>query len=136
LMGNPEQNIPGHPGFEGAVGAPGVGKLMAMVPGTEGASFKVRLETLKSQAFLPMVAQLKGMGQLSDAEGKKLTAAIGALDEKMSEKEFKASMAEIRTDLVNARKRMGAPEQSLAPRPDAPQTQQRLRFNPATGELE
>lgn len=136
LMGNPEEKLPEHGGFSGAVGAPGVGKLMAMVPGTEGASFKVRLETLKSQAFLPMVAQLKGMGQLSDAEGKKLTAAIGALDTNMSEKEFKASMAEIRNDLVQARNRMGAPSESLAPRPEKPGTPARLKFNPATGELE
>lgn len=99
--------LTGHKGLEGAVGAPSIGKIMGMVPGTDEASFKVRLETLKSQAFLPMVAQLKGMGQLSDAEGKKLTAAIGALDTAMSENEFKASMKEIKGDLESALKRMG-----------------------------
>lgn len=99
--------LSGHRGLEGAVGAPSLGKVLGMVPGTDEASFKVRLETLKSQAFLPMVAQLKGMGQLSDAEGKKLTAAIGALDTAMSESEFKASMKEIKGDLEAALKRMG-----------------------------
>lgn len=108
--------IANHPGLSGAVGA-GIG--LRFIPGTDAASFDTRLETLKSQAFLPMVAQLKGMGQLSDAEGKKLTAAIGALDTKMSEKEFKASLAEIKGDLEAARKRMGAPPESLAPKPAA-----------------
>ena len=93
-----------HPGLEGTVGF-SVGQRF--IPGTDAASFDARLETLKSQAFLPMVAQLKGMGQLSDAEGKKLTAAIGALDTAMSESEFKASMKEIKGDLEAALKRMG-----------------------------
>lgn len=106
-----------HPGLEGTVGF-SVGQRF--IPGTDAASFDARLETLKSQAFLPMVAQLKGMGQLSDAEGKKLTAAIGALDNRMSEKEFRASLQEIKSDLESARKRMGAPEQPTVSRPAVP----------------
>lgn len=106
-----------HPGLEGTVGF-SVGQRY--IPGTDAASFDARLETLKSQAFLPMVAQLKGMGQLSDAEGKKLTAAIGALEPRMSEKEFRASLAEIKGDLEAARKRMGAPDVSTVARPNLP----------------
>jgi alkylated DNA nucleotide flippase Atl1 len=106
-----------HPGLEGTVGF-SVGQRY--IPGTDAASFDARLETLKSQAFLPMVAQLKGMGQLSDAEGKKLTAAIGALEPRMSEKEFRASLAEIKSDLIAARKRMGAPEKSTVETPSKP----------------
>lgn len=93
-----------HPGLEGTVGF-SLGQRH--IPGTDAASFDARLETLKSQAFLPMVAQLKGMGQLSDAEGKKLTAAIGALDPRMSEKEFKASLETVRSDMNAALERMG-----------------------------
>lgn len=109
-------DLANHPGLESAVGF-GYGKAATLFPGTDASSFEVKLDTLKSQAFLPMVAQLKGMGQLSDAEGKKLTAAIGALDTRMSEKEFKASLAEIKGDLEAARKRMGAPEAPQVPRP-------------------
>ena len=55
-----------------------------------------------------MVAQLKGMGALSDAEGKKLTAAVGALDPKMGEVAFRESIARITEDMTNARARMVA----------------------------
>lgn len=115
-------DLANHPGLESAVGF-GYGKAATLFPGTDASSFEVKLDTLKSQAFLPMVAQLKGMGQLSDAEGKKLTAAIGALDTRMSEKEFKSSLAEIKGDLEAARKRMGAPAAPQVPR------------QPNTGEL-
>jgi hypothetical protein len=107
-----------HPGLGKAVGTLS-GPLMKQIPGSDAASFDVRLDTLKSQAFLPMVAQLKGMGQLSDAEGKKLTAAIGALDTRMSADEFRRSLAEIKSDLTDARKRMGAPEASTVKTPPA-----------------
>ena len=52
-----------------------------------------------------MVSALKGMGALSDAEGKKLTAAVGALDPKMKLSEFNAAVARIKTDLEAARQR-------------------------------
>lgn len=84
----------------------GFSSMFNFVPGTSGATFKAQLETLKSQAFLPMVAQLKGMGALSDAEGKKLTAAIGALDSSMKEEDFLASLNQIKADLESARARM------------------------------
>jgi hypothetical protein len=106
------QDLLKHPGLTSAVGFQ-VGQKY--IPGTDAATFDAELETLKSQAFLPMVAQLKGMGQLSDAEGKKLTAAVGALDTKMSEAAFKKSMETIIADLQAARGRLGAPAGSTVP---------------------
>ena len=53
-----------------------------------------------------MPAQLKGMGALSDAEGKKLTAAVGALDPKMGETAFRASVDRIITEMDAARTRV------------------------------
>lgn len=41
----------------------------------------------------------KGMGALSDAEGKKLSDAVGALSPKMSEKAFRDSIGKIRNQL-------------------------------------
>lgn len=97
-----------HPGFQAAVGA-GLGKTLVPfvgpVPGTNRAGFMRELETFKAQTFLPMVQQLKGMGALSDAEGAKLSAAVGALNEDMGEKEFKASIGRIKTDLAAAKER-------------------------------
>jgi hypothetical protein len=92
-----------HPGLSRSVGLVGA---LPTVPGSDSANFQAELNTFQSQAFLPMVAQLKGMGALSDAEGKKLTAAVGALDPKMGEKAFRDSVKRITDDMDAARKRM------------------------------
>lgn len=92
----------------------GFSAVFNWVPGTSGKDFEAQLDAVKSQAFLPAVAQLKGMGQLSDAEGKKLTAAIGALDSSMSEGEFLRSLKQIKGDLDVARARAGGNAPNLA----------------------
>lgn len=92
-----------HPGLARSVGAVGVFPTM---PGSDSANFQAELNSFQSQAFIPMVAQLKGMGALSDAEGKKLTAAVGALDPKMGEQAFRDSVARITSDMQAARGRM------------------------------
>lgn len=106
-----------HPGFTQTVGAaliPG----QRFIPGTDAAGFDAQLETFKAQTFLPMVEKLKGMGALSDAEGKKLSAAVGALNISMPEAEFKASMAQIRKDLEGAKARAKANVERM-PKPAA-----------------
>jgi hypothetical protein len=98
-----------HPGLSVAVGAsiqPPI-PFYGDVPGTDKADFNAELDTFKSQTFLPMVQNLKGMGALSDAEGKKLTDAVGALNTNMSEKAFKESLLRIEADLNKAKKRIG-----------------------------
>lgn len=108
-----------HPGFSSAVGVKGLtGGLLGgwTVPGTDAADFKAELGALKAQVFLPMVQSMKGMGALSNAEGEKLTASIGALDQNMSEGAFKASLQRIITDLKNYRDRSGGPKEA-APQP-------------------
>jgi hypothetical protein len=77
------------------------------IGGTDAADFKAKLDTFRSKLFIPMVSKLKGMGQLSDAEGKKLTQAAGALDERMPEKSFKQSLDDIISGLEKARARRG-----------------------------
>ncbi|HCN5209608.1 TPA: phage DNA ejection protein [Escherichia coli] len=86
------------PGLKKAVG---FNSAFPTVPGTDAANFEARLDTFKAQTFLPMVASLKGMGALSDAEGKKLSDAVGALSPKMSEDAFRSSIGKIRTQLEN-----------------------------------
>lgn len=77
----------------------GFSSMFPTVPGTDAANFEARLDTFKAQTFLPMVQSLKGMGALSDAEGKKLSDAVGALSPKMSEPAFRASIGKIRSQL-------------------------------------
>lgn len=113
-----------HQGFSSAVGMKGLtGGLLGgwVVPGTDAADFKGELNAMKAQVFLPMVQSMKGMGALSNAEGEKLTAAIGALDTNMSENAFKASLQRIIRNLTSYRDRGGAaPKQNAAtPRPAA-----------------
>ncbi|EMO0757142.1 phage DNA ejection protein [Salmonella enterica] len=84
------------PGLSKAVG---IRSAFPTVPGSDAANFEARLDTFKAQTFLPMVQSLKRMGALSDAEGKKLSDAVGALSPKMSEKAFRDSIGKIRNQL-------------------------------------
>lgn len=113
--------------------APGLGKAVGLssmfptVPGSDAANFEATLDTFKAQTFLPMVQSMKGMGALSDAEGKKLTDAVGALSTKMSETEFNRSLnrieGQLRSKLASAQKIYGVPMQAAAPATQAPATQ-------------
>lgn len=113
-----------HPGLQSAVGVKGLtGGLLGgwVVPGTDAADFGAELDAMKAQVFLPMVQSMKGMGALSNAEGEKLTASIGALNPKMSEAAFKASLNRIITDLKTYRERGAQPApQQAAPRGGGP----------------
>jgi hypothetical protein len=113
-----------HPGKKSVVGAL-TGGVASMIPGTDAAGFASQLETFKAQTFIPQVAALKGMGALSDAEGKKLTAAVGALDPKMKQKEFDAQVVKIKTSLEEAKQRAlnmpGMPKQATTATPATPQ---------------
>ncbi len=122
-----------HPGFNAAIGMPSInpfdGNLAGfVVPGSRAADFRAELDALKAQVFLPMVQSMKGLGALSNAEGQKLTDAIGALDPRMSEDGFSSSLDRIIGDLKSYRDRGKAPAKASGTK--------RLRYNPATGELE
>ena len=116
-----------HGGLSRSVGLTGAFPTM---PGSDSANFQAELDTFQSQAFIPMVAQLKGMGALSDAEGKKLTAAVGALNPKMGEKAFKESLGRITTDMESARARVSG-QAATPPKPDIPRDAiNMLKMNP------
>jgi hypothetical protein len=109
------QELLNHPGLPAAVGSGfdphswGSFNPMTGQPfgGTNAADFDAKLTALKSQVFLPMVQALRGMGQLSNSEGEKLTAAIGALDTTQSETAFKSSLNQVIGDLSFYRDRAG-----------------------------
>jgi len=94
-----------HPGKAAATGKSSLLNPVA-IPGTDRAGYLTKLDTFKSQMFIPMVSQMKGMGQLSDAEGKKLLDAVGAIDPKMPEKEQMGSMKRILRELNQKRDRL------------------------------
>jgi hypothetical protein len=107
-----------HPGLSTAVGMKGVtGGLLGgwVMPGTDAADFTAELDAMKAQVFLPMVQSMKGMGALSNAEGQKLTDAIGALSPKMSEKAFVASLDRVMADLRRYRDRGATPTAQTGP---------------------
>lgn len=101
-----------HPGLTKSVGLRG---KLPTIPGSDSANFQAELDTFQSQAFVPMVAQLKGMGALSDAEGRKLTQAVGALNPNMGEQAFRESIKRIQDDMESARKRVVGAKGDAAP---------------------
>lgn len=97
------QELINHPGRQAATGK---SFLLGYVPGTDAYDFGAKLETLKSQLFLPEVEKMKGMGALSNAEGQKLTAAVQALDVKMTEEGLNKSIQDVISQLQVGRERM------------------------------
>ena len=93
-----------HPGRAMATGASSV---VPKIPGTKAYDFIAKLDTFKAQTFVPMVSALKGMGALSDAEGKKLQAAVGALDPSMSEEEFSKELRKVAKTLSDKARAAG-----------------------------
>ncbi len=94
-----------HPGLAKSTGlmsvVPGVGGL-ATIPGTDVANFKAGLETLKSQAGLSVLQNMRNnsktggaLGQVSDFENRLLQANLGSLNAAQSEDEFKAALDKI-----------------------------------------
>lgn len=72
------------------------------------------IDTLGSQAFLAQIPNIKGMGALSNEEGKKLQAALQNLDRAQSEEQFRSNLKEAQRLLIKGRKnisyRYGVPD--------------------------
>jgi hypothetical protein len=103
------------------------------LPGTPGRDFQNRVDQAKSGAFLTAIQQMRGLGQLSNAEGSAATAAINRLNTATSEQEFDDALNDyekiVNLGKARAMKRLegGQPDQG---------GNTRYRFNPETGELE
>lgn len=91
--------------------------------------FESTLETLKSQAFLAQIPNIKGMGALSNAEGEKLQAALQNLSLKQSPEQLTKNVQEAQRLILKARgnisKKYGVPE-SVPDTPDAQPSAQEL----------
>lgn len=88
------------------------------------ADFEELVNTLGSQAFLSQIPLIKGMGQLSNAEGEKLQAALQNFSLRQSPARLKENLAEAQRLLLKARsniaKQYGKPES----KPDTPADKQ------------
>lgn len=93
---------------EGLENAAGWQSNFPTAGGGRAAGFEATLETLKSQAFLSQVKQLKGMGALSENEGKKLSSAVGALDISMSDKMLSDELGRIKKTLDTAKAKLAS----------------------------
>ncbi|EPP0955023.1 phage DNA ejection protein [Cronobacter dublinensis] len=104
----------------------GIRGAIPNVPGSQAADTQARLDTFKSQAYLTAVQAMRGMGALSDAEGKKLDQAVGSLQNSQSEESFRRNAGVILNTLNQKRneavgkyvqqngiKRMEAPQASI-----------------------
>lgn len=85
----------------------GMTSMFNKVPGTDAYGFEQNVDTFKAQTFIPLVQALKGMGALSDAEGKKLSDSVGAIKPGMKEDEFNMELQDATRFLFNKAKAAG-----------------------------
>lgn len=119
-------NLTNHKGFSDAVGFKGLSSAYGLkekpVAGTNAAGFNALFNQIKGKQFTSTVATLKGLGALSDAEGRKLEQAVAAMDTATSEADFvkarDAYKLTLKTALDIAEKQAGVtpnnPKKSLA----------------------
>lgn len=100
------QSIINSPGFTGYFGVNVNPFGSRFLPGTDASDTSSMVDTLKSQGFMSGIQQMRGMGALSDAEGRKVMDAIGSLDSGMSEKQAKKSIEGIIETFEQGKKRL------------------------------
>lgn len=125
-----------HPGLESAVG---FGSSFPTVPGSESADFEAALESFDAKLFSTAIKQMVGMGSLSDAEGKKVSASVGTLNKNMSDEAMKESLGFILESIQKGRQNTldkMEPEDRPAQAADQGQgaTEGATATNPQTGE--
>jgi len=111
--------------------------------GGDGTALIERIGQLQSNAWLSARAMLKGGGAITDYESRKAEGAVARLSRAKSEAEFRKALKDLRDAITEgeAKLRGGAATPPAAPvaAPTETPTEtkpKRLKFNPATGELE
>ena len=97
-----------------------LGTMNPFGDGDERADAIALIETLGSQAFLAQIPNIKGMGALSNEEGKKLEAAFQNLTRRQSEKQFRATLNESSRLLMKARDKIARENGVTLGKPDTP----------------
>ena len=99
-----------HKGLKGITGIRGA---FPNVPGSDAADAEAKLNTLKSQIAFSVLQTMRNnsktggaLGNVSDAEGKRLEANLEALDKAQSIEQFKEAMVGIKKYVTEAKDRM------------------------------
>jgi hypothetical protein len=87
---------------------------------SDTSDFEALVETLGSQAFLSQLPNIKGMGQLSNAEGEKLQAALQNMSLKQSPERLVENVKEAQRLLLKVRKSVAARSGMPDTVPDTP----------------
>lgn len=89
-------NLMSAPGFKTIYGASGTFDPRNYLPGTDAAGAEARRNQLEAASFGISIQRMRGLGQLSDAEGKKMTAAYTrAIDRRQPDEEAKKAWDEV-----------------------------------------
>jgi hypothetical protein len=98
------------------------GPISARLPtlDQDTADFEALIENLDAQAFLAQIPNLKGMGALSDAEGKKITAALQNFNLKQSPQRLMSNVREAQRLLLKARENIARRHGVPSTTPDTP----------------
>lgn len=85
------------------------GTISSRLPtiGQDVADFEETLKTLSSQAFLSQVPAMKGLGALTEAEGKKLEASLANLSLRQSPEKLLSNVQEAQRLMLKARATLG-----------------------------
>ena len=90
-----------HPGKEAALGSV-ASKVLTLRQDT--ADFEELVGNLDAQSFIAQIPAMKGLGALSDAEGKKLSAALQSFSLRQSPEQFDKNVKIAQTLMGEARK--------------------------------
>ncbi len=111
----------------------GVGSYFSGVRGTPQYGFNNLVEQAKSGAFTTAIQQMRGLGALSDTEGKAATAAVTRMNVALEKKDFLKAVDDyekiVQQGIDKAKARAGGGI-------DAANAPVRRKFNPATGRIE
>lgn len=90
-------------GKSGAVGAKGpsslFGALDKPIGGTDAAGYTAKIDQVKALLVMPELAQLRGLGAMSDREFATISSAATSLSRDTNEKEFDLELERVQTAL-------------------------------------
>jgi hypothetical protein len=102
---NQVEFIKTHPGrYNGLIADPRIALKVSLSP-QQSYDYASAVDTLKSQAFLNQVSQMKGTGALSNAEGEKIQTALANLSINQSKEAFDRNLNVIFNTMDSAKKR-------------------------------
>jgi hypothetical protein len=124
-----------HPALKFRYGLLSVGGARPVIPGTPEAEVQALINQAGGQAFLQAFETLKGGGQITQIEGEKATAAITRLgNQNLTVEDAVQAISELIEIAENAKTRARAKASGSYGTQNA--ANQRLKYNPETGEFE